>query len=124
MSVVAGMLAAMEQSERDELARQAAYVLLDMVSAYDAMPIDSTDETAIKTAALRVAEADLIWINVDDEAGTRTLDINALLKAALHVNSLLLGQALIDRPNASGIDAIGAVRHAVDALWSDSTGTE
>ncbi|WP_134767046.1 hypothetical protein [Nocardioides sp. 1609] len=62
----------------NDLIRQTAHVLLDMLSTQQ-IEGDAVKERAARTAVLRLNEIGAISLIVDDEAGTRDLDISALL---------------------------------------------
>jgi hypothetical protein len=99
--------------DRDEIARLSAHALLDALSAFDDLTNPDPDP-AIRTALRRLAEIDAVTILYDDEADTRTVDLQPVLHAALNLLAASITLHLRDVPDLDGLAVIGDLRAAVD----------
>lgn len=100
-------------ADRDEITRQSAHVLLDALSAFD--DLDNPDpDAAIRTALRRLGEIDAVTLLYDDEADTRTVDIQPVLKATLSLLASSVTMILQAEPDRDGLSVIGLLREAVD----------
>src|SRR4051812_38008061 len=98
--------------DRDEIARQSAHVLLDALSAFDDLSNPDPD-SAIRTALRRLGEIDAVTLLYDDEADTRTVDIQPVLHATLRLLAASVSITLANAPDLDGLAIIGDLRERV-----------
>ena len=97
----------------DEPLRQAAHVLLDVLSVFD--DVTNPDPyPAVHLALRRLKDIEAVSIVYDQETDTRRVDLQPFLGAALSLLTSSIVNHMRDAPGLDGVTAIARTRTAMD----------